>query len=122
MAEELKKHCGTCKHAYLGPGYEPCKSCSDDCSNWEERDGIIPVPENVKIVEVYEKKLYTVTIILLQVDQCSGFKSMVSTNVLNYYFMNNGVFCAEMDNGELFMCPKENIHYIKVQQTYKKEE
>lgn len=34
MAEEIKKHCGTCKYDYLGPGYEPCKSCSDSCDSW----------------------------------------------------------------------------------------
>ena len=121
MVEETK-HCGTCKYGYLGPGYEPCKSCGDDCSSWEAQDGVIPVPEDVKIVEVPEKKLYTVILTLLQADPCSGFKTMTSTNVLNYYFTDGGIFYAEMDNGDWFMCPKENIHYVKVQSTYKTNE
>ena len=46
MAET--KHCGTCKHGYLGPGYEPCKSCGDDCSNWEVGLEIVSVEEHCK--------------------------------------------------------------------------
>lgn len=38
MAEEIKKHCGTCKYDYLGPGYEPCKSCSDSCDGWVSKE------------------------------------------------------------------------------------
>ena len=84
--------------------------------------GVIPIPMDInKIVVREEKKRYTVNVTLLQADPYGGFKTMVSKNVLNYYFTDGGIFYAEMDNGEWFMCPKENIHYIKVQQTYKKE-
>jgi hypothetical protein len=126
MAEETK-HCGTCKYGYLGPGYEPCKSCGDDCSKWEsDADGIIPIPVDMRFTTVdetkeSEKKYFSVIVTLLQADPCSGFKTMTSTNVLNYYFTDGGIFYAEMDNGDWFMCPKENIHHVKVQQTYKKE-
>lgn len=51
MAET--KHCGTCKHGYLGPGYEPCKSCGDDCSNWEVGLKIVSVEEQCKEPEKY---------------------------------------------------------------------
>lgn len=44
MAEE-KRTCETCIHNYLGPGYEPCKSCSDDCSNWDASLVVLPVQD-----------------------------------------------------------------------------
>lgn len=56
MAEEIRKQCGTCKYAYLGPGYEPCKSCGDDCSKWEsDSDGIIPMPVDMRFSTITEK-------------------------------------------------------------------
>lgn len=45
MAENTK-HCGTCEHAYLGPGYEPCASCGEDCSNWNAALQIVPVQDS----------------------------------------------------------------------------
>lgn len=30
--------CETCKNNLLGPGYEPCASCDDNCSNWEGKE------------------------------------------------------------------------------------
>ena len=121
MAEEIKT-CETCWHGYSNPGYEPCASCGDDCSKWESINTKKVIEEMTGIGKEPEKKYFTITITLLQADPCSGFKTMTSKNVLNYYFTDNGIFYAEMDNGEWFMCPKENVHYIKVQQTYKKEE
>lgn len=56
MAEETK-HCGNCKYAYLGPGYEPCKSCGNDCSKWEsDVCGIIPIPVDMRYVVTKEEK------------------------------------------------------------------
>lgn len=43
MTEEIKKHCGTCEHGYLGPGYEPCRSCTIGCSNWTAALTIEPI-------------------------------------------------------------------------------
>lgn len=55
MAENTK-HCGTCKYGYLGPGYEPCKSCGDDCSNWEAQDEVVPIPMDIKHIAIREEK------------------------------------------------------------------
>ena len=56
MAEETKQ-CGTCRYGYLGPGYEPCKSCGNDCSKWEsDSDGIIPMPVDMRFATVDETK------------------------------------------------------------------
>lgn len=52
MAENTK-HCGTCKYGYLGPGYEPCKSCGDDCSSWEVGLEIVAVEERREEPEKY---------------------------------------------------------------------
>lgn len=30
--------CETCKNNLLGPGYEPCASCDDNCGNWEGKE------------------------------------------------------------------------------------
>lgn len=122
MAEEIKT-CETCWHSYSNPGYEPCASCGGDCSNWEpiNTKKVIVIEEMTRIGKEAEKKYFTVTVALHRTNPCSGFEIMTSTNVLNYYFTDGGIFCAEMDNGEWFMCPKENIHHVKVQQTYKKE-
>lgn len=53
MAEETK-HCGTCKYGYLSSGYEPCKSCGDDCSNWEVGLKIVSMEEQGKEPEKYK--------------------------------------------------------------------
>lgn len=49
MAEEIRRHCGTCEHGYLGPGYEPCKSCGNDCSNWNAALPIVPVQDSKEL-------------------------------------------------------------------------
>lgn len=36
MADKtFTQSCGNCKHGYLSSDYEPCRSCGNDCRNWE---------------------------------------------------------------------------------------
>ena len=66
------KTCETCRHGYLGPGYQPCMSCGDDCSNWEP---------NAKFVEerLGEAPTYTY------------FVSYTATNQNGDFTVNNGI-------------------------------
>ena len=118
MAENTK-HCGTCKYGYLGPGYEPCKSCGDDCSNWEGQDGVIPVPEEYntrKAIEKMlgiEKKLYNVTVVLRERDPLTGSQFIIFETAVNAGYKDSEVFTVTGVNGEYLFIPKDRVQYIK---------
>lgn len=110
----IRKHCGSCKYGYLGPGYEPCKSCGDNCSNWEPDGGVIPVPENVKILEKPEKKLVSVKVEMVQRDSISGCYAMDIPQVSKIDYGRNGVVVIEDVYGQTYIFPEKQVQYVKI--------
>lgn len=114
MAENTK-HCGTCKYGYLGPGYEPCKSCGDRCDKWEPQDGVIPIPMDInKIVVREEKKLVSVKVEMVNRDSDSGCYAMDIPQVSKIDYGRDDIVLIEDIHGQTFIFPHNQIHYIRI--------
>lgn len=127
MAEVvIKQGCDTCKHNYLGPGYEPCGSCGSGFKNWEPyvsipdfkpltTDEFRKLIQNAPTAELKapEKKLYNVKVHLLNPD-FEGNGGVDISDVVDSGFKTDGIFYAKKADGTWFMCPTERVHYVQI--------